>query len=127
MSERNEFDCALRDLALKHAPRQVAQCGAVVTAHSQWRKPHRVRITKVAVEVCGIALPIAQRATLGLTGWLAIQHWYIGQRLNADGTDARGPALLLTEFTTDAGGKYERIPSSFNHCGLVFHLENKEG
>lgn len=31
--------------------------------------------------------------------------------------------FLISEFTTADGGKYERIPSGFNHIGLVFDLE----
>ena len=124
MIERNDFDNALRDLAIRYAPKQIVKCGDVVTSGIYWKKPHKVKITGVAVEVSGIDLSIARRAELGLTGWLVVQHEYFGQRLKTNGELAgHSPVFLLTEFTTDDGQEYKRIPSSFNHVGLVFDIQ----
>ena len=123
--ERNEFDEALQDLAFRHAPQQIAKCGEFVKAHwGGWKKPHEVKITRVSVEVSDIGLTIGRRAELGLIGWLIVQHQYIGRRLKSNGELAGSPdsGFLLSEFTTESGLKYERIPSGFNHIGLVFDL-----
>ena len=123
--ERNKFDNALRDLAIRYAPKQIAKCGDIVTAQWAWKKPHKVIITRVAVEVSSIDLTIRRREELGLTGWLIVQHEYIGRRLKANGELAGSPSVgfLLCEFTTSDGQKFERIPSGFNHAGLVFDIE----
>ncbi len=124
--ERNEFDNALQDLALRYAPKQLAKCGDVVTSHwGGWKQPHKVMIIRVAVEVASIDLTIARRAELGLSGWLIVQHQYIGRRLKANGELTGNPAagFFLSEFITADGQKYESIPSGFNHVGLVFDIE----
>ncbi len=124
--ERNEFDNALRDLALQYAPKQIAKCGNIVTAQwGGWKKPHNVMVTGVAVEVSDIGLTIGQRSRKGITGWLTVQHQYIGRRLKVNGEPTGSPCsgFLLCEFTTEDGQKYERIPSGFNHVGLVFDIE----
>ncbi len=78
----NEFDKDLRELALRHAPQQIAKCGDTVTVHwGGWKHPHKVKITEVSVEVVGIDLTIGRRDELGITGWLAVQHQYFGRRL----------------------------------------------
>lgn len=121
--ERNEFDNALRNLALQYAPKQIAQVGDVVTAQwGKWKHPHKMKITSVAVEICDIGLTIGQRKELGLTGWLTVQHQYCGRRLNAKGdmVGSPGTSFLLCDFTTADGQKYQRMPSGFNHVGLVF-------
>ncbi len=85
-TERNEFDNALRDLALRHTPKQIAKCGEIVTAQcGGWKQPHKVKITEVSVEVSDIGLSIGRKAELGLAGWLIVQHQYIGRRLKANG------------------------------------------
>ena len=126
--ERNEFDEALQELALQYAPKQIAKCGDTVMAHwGGWKQPHQVKITRVSVEVSSIDLSIARRKELGLTGWLIVQHEYIGRRLKSNGELAGNPetGFLLSEFTTEGGQKYERIPSGFNHVGLVFDIESE--
>lgn len=127
--ELNKFDKALRDLALCYAPQQLAKRGEIVTAQAGgWKQPHKVKITGVSVEVSDIGLSIGRREELGLTGWLVVQHQYIGRRLKANGELAGGYhyGFLLSEFTTSDGQKYERIPSGFNHAGLVFEIESLE-
>lgn len=125
MIERNAFDNALRVLALTYAPKQIAKIGDIVDAQwGGWKHPHKVKITGVAVEISDIGLTIGRRAELGLTGWLTVQHQYIGRRLNANG-DMVGSSVtgvLLSEFTTVDGQIYQRIPSGFNHVGLVFEI-----
>ena len=121
--ERNEFDKALRDLALRYAPVQIAQCGDVVTTKlSCWKAPHKVKVTSVAVEVSDIGLTIGRRAELGITGWLTVQYQYCGRRVNAKGGMVGSPdtGYLLSDFVTADGREYQRIPSGFNHVGLVF-------
>ena len=128
MIERNTFDNAIRDLALSYAPKEIARCGEVVIAQEgMWNQRHKVKITSVATEIVGIDLTIARRTELGITGWLAVQHEYFGQRLKANGelVGGSGLGILLTKFITDDGGKYERLPSSFNHVGLVFDIEEE--
>ena len=122
--ERNVFDQALRELAIRYAPEQIAKVGDVVTAQCGWKRPHKVQITSVAIEICGVDMTIARRKELGFTGWLTVQHHYIGRRLKADGvmTGTLYNSFLISEFTTSDGVKYERIPSGFNHVGLVFDL-----
>ncbi len=123
MIERNSFDNALRDLALRHAPVQVAKCGDTVTAQwGDWKVPHKVKITSVSIEISDIHLTIGRRAELGLTGWLIVQHQYVGRRIKANGDMVASPetGFLLSEFTTVDGQHYQRIPSCFNHIGLVF-------
>lgn len=130
MIERNKFDNEIRDLALRHAPQQLAKCGEIVTAHwGGWKHPHKVKITRVAVEISSIDISIRRRKELGLTGWLIVQHEYFGRRLKSNGKLAgklnTGAGFLLTGFTTDNGKKYERIPSGFNHAGLSFEFEEE--
>ena len=127
MIERNDFDNALRNLAISYAPKQLAKCGDVVTAQWGWKKPHNVRITQVSIEISSIDISIGRRAELGLTGWMIVQHQYIGRRLKANDELAGHPhyGFLLSEFTTNNGQKYERIPSGFNHIGLVFEVESE--
>jgi hypothetical protein len=129
MIERNEFDNALKELALRYAPEQLAECGDIVIAEwGGWKKPHKVKVTGVSVEVSDIGLTIGQRNELGITGWLTVQHQYIGRRLKANGELCGNPdtGFLLSEFTTLDGQKYKRIPSGFNHVGLVFDMEDYE-
>jgi len=124
--ELNNFDKALKGLALQYAPKQIAKSGDIVTAHwGGWKQPHRVKITNVSVEISSIGISIARRAELNLTGWLIVQHQYIGRRLKANGELSGYPetGFLITEFTTADGKKYERIPSGFNHVGLVFDID----
>jgi len=123
--ERNNFDNALRNLAIRYAPKQLAKCGDVVTTQCGWKKPHKVKITQVSIEITSIGLSIGRRAELGLTGWLIVQHQYIGRRLKADGelVGQSHYGFLLSEFATKNGQEYERIPSSFNHVGLIFEIE----
>ena len=124
--ELNKFDKDLQELALRHAPQQIAKCGDTVTAHwGGWKQPHKVKITEVSVEVAGIDLTIGRRAELGITGWLVVQHQYIGRRLKDNGELAGGNhyGFLLSEFTTSNGKKYERIPSVFNHVGLLATID----
>ena len=127
MIERNTFDKAVLDLALRHAPHPIAQLGDVVIAQCGWKHPHKVRITRMAVEIASIDLTIARRAELGLTGWLIVQHEYIGRRIKANGELAGQPnyGFLLSKFTTADGNEYEGIPSGFNHVGLVFYLDEE--
>ena len=127
MIERNTFDKAMRDLAIRHAPHPIARIGDVVIAKCGWKHPHKVRITRIAVEIASIDLTIARREELGLTGWLIVQHEYTGRRLKANGEMAGQPhtGFFLSEFTTSAGKKYERIPSGFNHVGLVFYTDEE--
>ncbi len=125
MIKRNTFDNALRVLALCHAPLQIARCGDTVTAQCcGWEKPHKVKITRVAVEISDIGLSIKRREELGITGWLTVQYQYIGRRLNANGDMVNSPetGFLISTFTTDDGRQYQRIPSRFNHAGLVFDI-----
>ena len=125
MIERNEFDKAIEDLAIRNAPKQIAKVGDIVTtANAYWKRPHKVKITRVSVEIASIELTIKRREELGLTGWLMVQHQYIGRRLKANGeeTGQKYVGRLLYDFTTEDGQKYERIPSGFNHIGLVFDI-----
>lgn len=125
--ERNTFDKALETLALSYAPEQIAKVGDVVTAQwGGWKHPHKVKITRVAVEISSIDLTIARRRELGLTGWLIVQHQYIGRRLKSDGEMAGVPqtGFFITKFTTADGKEYESMPSGFNHVGLVFDLRD---
>jgi len=117
----------MREFAFRHAPLPIAQIGDVVTAQCGWKHPHKVRITRMAVEISSIDLSIARREELGLTGWLIVQHEYIGRRVKTNGELAGNPAygFLLTGFTTADGAKYERIPSGFNHAGLVFDMDEE--
>ncbi len=127
VAERNEFDNALRELALLHAPKQIAKCGDIVVAQAGgWKQPHKVKITRIALEVASIDVSIVRRAELGLTGWLIVEYEYIGRRLKANGELAGQPHMgfLLSKFTTLDGQNYERIPSGFNHVGLVFDIES---
>lgn len=127
--ELNELDLAVRALALRHAPQQIAAVGDIVTAQMFWRRPHRVRITGVFVQLVGIHVSIARRRELGLTGWLAVQHRYTGRRLRPDGTMVGNPdaPYILTEFSTDDGQRYEEPSSlSFNFAGLVFATEERQ-
>ncbi len=117
MIERNELDMAVRDLALRHAPPQIAQVGDIVMAQCGWERPHEVRITRVAVEIVIINLTFARRKELGLTGWLMVEYQYIGRRVQANGV-----GFTLYKFTTADGKKYERICQGFNHIGLVFDI-----
>lgn len=115
-----------RKLALQYAPKQIAKCGDIVTAQwGGWKKPHKVMVTKVAVEVSDIGLTIGQRAEKGIIGWLTVQHQYIGRRIKTNGELTGSPSVgfLLCEFTTSDGQKFERISSGFNHVGLVFDIE----
>ncbi len=124
--DRNEFDNALGNLAIRYAPKQIAKVGDVVDAQwGGWKHPHKVKITSVSVEISDIGLTIGRRAELGLTGWLTVQHQYIGRRLNAKGDMVGSPetGFLLCDFTTADGQIYQRIPSGFNHIGLVFDSE----
>ena len=126
--ERNVFDNALRDLALRYAPNQVAKCGDIVTAQwGGWKQPHKVKITRVTVEIASIDLSIGRRVELGLTGWLIVQYGYVGRRLKSNGELAANAdvGLVLSDFTTSDEQKYERIPSGFNHVGLVFDIEEE--
>jgi hypothetical protein len=118
---------ALRDLAIKHAPEQIAQVGDIVTAEwGGWKVPHKVKITKVAVEIGSIDLTIRQRFEMGLTGWLIVQYQYCGRRINKQGIEFGYPyGFLLTNFTTADGKQHKRIPSGFNHVGLVFNLDER--
>ncbi len=124
--ERNEVDKALREVALAHAPKQIANCGDIVVAMAGWIKPRKVKITRIALEVASIDVSIARRAELGLTGWLIVQHEYVGRRVKANGELAGQPHMgfLLSKFITLDGQSYERIPSGFNHVGLVFDIES---
>ena len=124
--ELNEFDNALMVFTLKHAPQQIAKCGEIVTSSAGWKREHKVLITQVSVEISSIDVTIRERKEKGLTGWLVVQHQYIGRRLKANGepTGSPGVGFLLYEFTTDDGQKFERLPSGFNHAGLVFEIEN---
>jgi hypothetical protein len=125
--ELNNFDNTVRELAFRHAPKQIVQCGDIVTAYWEgWKQSHRVKITNVAVEIASIDLSIVRRAELGLTGWLIVQHQYIGRRLKTNGELSRHPetGFLITEFITADGEKYERIPSGFNHVDLVFEIRS---
>jgi len=128
MIERNTFDKAVLDLALRHAPHPISQVGDIVIAQCGWKHPHKVKITRMAVEIASIDLTIARREELGLTGWLIVQYEYIGRRIKANGELAGQPSygFVLSKFTTADGKKYERIPSSFNHVGLVFYLDEEE-
>jgi len=124
--ELNNFDKALKGLALQYAPKQIAKSGDIVTAHwGGWKQPHEVKITNVSVEISSIDISIARRAELNLTGWLIVQHQYIGRRLKANGELSGHPetGFLIIEFTTADGKKYKRIPSGFNHAGLVFDID----
>jgi len=124
--ELNQFDNALRELAISHAPKQIAKCGNIVISSAYWKHPHKVKITRVSVEICGIDLTIGQREELGITGWLIVQYEYIGKRLKANGEEVTGrPSVgfLLYEFETADKQHYKRIPSCFNHTGLVFDIE----
>jgi hypothetical protein len=125
--ERNQFDLALRKLAMEYAPEQISKVGDIVTAEmGGWKSPHKVKITSVAVEISDINLTIGQRSEMGLTGWLIVQHEYCGRRINQKG-DIIGStqcSFLLNKFTTLNGVQYKRLPSSFNHVGLVFDLED---
>ena len=128
MIERNTFDKAMRDLAIRHAPHPIARIGDVVIAQwGGWKQPHKVKITRIAVEIASIDLTIARREELGLTGWLIAQHMYIGRRIKANGELAGNPhcGFLLNRFTTADGKKYERILSGFNHAGLVFYTDEE--
>lgn len=125
MIERNTVDKAMRELALRYAPRPVAEIGDVVIAQwGGWKQPHKVKITGMAAEIGSIDLTFARRAELGLTGWLIVQHEYMGRRIKANGELAGNTdtGFVLYRFTTADGKKYERIPSSFNHVGLVFDI-----
>lgn len=124
--QRNELDNAVRELALLHAPKQIANCGDIVVAQAGWKQRHNVQITRIAVEVASIDVSIARRAELGLSGWLMVQYEYIGRRLKANGELAGQPHMgfLLSKFVTLGGQNYERIPSGFNHVGLVFEIES---
>ena len=103
------------------------QLGDVVIAQCGWKHPHKVRITRMAVEIASIDLTIARREELGLTGWLIAQHMYIGRRIKANDELAGNPhcGFLLNRFTTADGKKYERIPSGFNLVGLVFYTDEE--
>ena len=126
--ELNEFDKDLRDLAIRHAPQQqIANCGeTVIVQIGGWKQPHKVKIINISVEVSDIGLSIGRREELGITGWLTVQHQYIGRRLKSNGelVGSCQYGFLLNEFTTLDGQKYERIPSRFNHAGLVFEIES---
>jgi len=125
MIERNIFDKVVRDLAIRYAPNSIAKIGDVVTVQGMWKHPYEVKITGMAVEISNIDLSIARREELGLTGWLIVQHQYIGRRLKANGEMVQF-GFLLNDFTTSDGKKYERILPGFNHVGLVFDLKEEE-
>jgi hypothetical protein len=127
MLEQNTFDKAVQDLAIRYAPNPIAKIGDVVTVQSDWKHPHKVRITRMASEISSIDLSFARRKELGLTGWLIVQHEYIGRRLKANGEIAEQShdGFVLSEFTTSDGKKYESIPSGFNHVGLVFDIKEQ--
>ncbi len=56
---------------------------------------------------------------------LRVAYQYLGKAV-ADGEPAGSPdaGFLLCEFTMADGQKFERLPSGFNHAGLVFEIEN---
>ena len=124
--ELNEFDNALKEFTLKHAPKQIAKCGDIVTSSRTWKREHKVLITRVSVEISSIDVTIRERKEKGLTGLSIVQHQYIGRRLKANGEPTGSPdaGFLICEFTTADEQKFERLPSGFNHAGLVFEIEN---
>lgn len=123
---KNELDKALKELALRFAPRQIAKCGDVVTAEwCGWKQPHKCKITMIWLEIAPIDLTIKARQDKSIDGWMMTQYEYFGRRLKANGEMAGNPAtgFLLTKFTTDDGQIYERLLAGFNHAGMSFDIE----
>jgi len=127
--EFNKFDKALRELALSHAPEPLAKCGDIVTVQwGGWKKPHRVRIYEVGVEIVSLAITIGQRKALGIEGWMGVQHYYYAFRVKDDGERVGSSAgFVLPNFTTDDGKRWESLFPTFNHAGLSFKLSFLDG
>lgn len=123
--ELNNFDRALRELALSHATEPLANCGDIVTTEwGGWKKPHKVKIYEVGVEIVSLAaITIGQRKALGIEGWMGVKHYYYAFRVKDDGERVGSSAgFVLPNFTTDDGKRWESIFPTFNHAGLSFKL-----
>lgn len=122
----NEFGKALRELALAHAPKPVAKCGDIVTVKGSWLKPHRVKIIQVGVEIVDQNGPTVKLLEWGVTGWVGVQSYYFGYRVNAEGKREGGTyALYLNDLTTDDGQHWERRFNGYNHVGLMFEYQEE--
>jgi hypothetical protein len=119
----NEIDKAFREFIISHASPPVAKCGDIVMAQWGWKHPHKVRITAVELELVDLNLTIGERVKLGITGRLAIEYCYIGNRLNNKGEPTGVSGAVLSSFTTENGVKWERKGLSFNHYGLCFDID----
>lgn len=124
---RNDFDKDLGELASAYASKPIAKCGDIVTAHFQgyWKKPHRVKIYEVGIEIVSLIISNSQREKLGITGWMGVQHYYFAHRVKANGevTETSVDGFALQCFTTDEGKQWERIFPTFNHAGLSFRID----
>lgn len=121
--ELNAIDKVFREFIISNASPPVAKCGDIVMAQWGWKHPHKVKITKVGLELTDLNLTIGERAKLGITGRLAIEYYYIGRRLNSKGEPTGVSGAVLSSFITDNGVKWERIGNSFNHYGLCVEME----
>ena len=120
----NEIDKSLRKFVISHAPVSVVKCGEIVTTKwGGWKHPHKVKIYEVGVEIVSLNLTIGERGKLGITGFVGVEYYYYGNRLNNKGEPTGVKGAVLTNFVTDNGVKWERIGQTFNHYGLTFTIE----
>jgi len=121
--ELNNFDKSLREFVFKYAPMPMAKCGEIVTTKwGDWKRPHKVKIYEVGVEIINLNLTIGERKRLGLEGWLGLELYYYADRVNDKGEPTGVTGAVLTNFTTDSGKQWQKIGQSFNNCGLSFQL-----
>jgi hypothetical protein len=121
--ELNKLDKVFRDFIISNASPPVAKCGDIVMAQWGWKHPHKVRITAVGLELVDLNLTIGERAKLGITGRLAIEYYYIGNRLNDKDEPTGVKGAVLSSFITNNGVKWERTGLSFNNYGLCFDID----
>lgn len=121
--ELNEIDKGFREFIISRASPPVAKCGDIVMAQWGWKHPHKVKITKVGLELTDLNLTIGERAKLGIAGRLAIEYYYIGRRLNNKGEPTGVSGAVLSSFITENGVKWERVGNSFNYYGLCVEME----
>jgi hypothetical protein len=87
-------------------------------------KPHIVKIRKTGINLVKLDLTIGERKKLGINGWLGVENYYIGIRLN-NKREPMGTGIYLTNFETVNGEKWEQVGNSFNNCGLSVELDSE--
>ena len=123
-----EFKKIIKACAIEFAKKNsIVMPGEIVeTVWPGWKKPHQVKIYDIG-------------SAISLNSWKNIKGdkryckdvctpkfgmYYYAQRLKADGTpkDKKGCGIVLDNFKTKSGKKWEQTHELINHCAYHFSI-----